>query len=299
MSAQIVQENENSLVIVKLPGAVLRQARERKGLTIAQIAHGLRLEPSVIEALERDDYDKLPSSTFVAGYIRGYARRLGMAPEPLIAEYQRIYGEEPAGKYLKHSSLKEKIGNERRIRLSRSHVLVGAGVILVSLLLITKPWTMISDISLPTGTTAAPAESDQPQGQTITLEASALPEGAQAPAPAATPSVDTLTTPLTPVAEATPAPATDTAAVAATRVTLTASGDAWVEVRDSTGKRLIYQMLRSGQSRSAEGVAPIDVVLGNGHNVSVSVNGQPFDHSGAITGTSSRAQFKVGGSASE
>ena len=42
----------------------------------------------MIESLERDDYEALPSRVFVIGYIRKYACRVGLDPEPLVAAYR-------------------------------------------------------------------------------------------------------------------------------------------------------------------------------------------------------------------
>lgn len=297
MSAQIAQDSENNLVIVKLPGAVLRQARERKGMTQAQIAQSLRLEISVIEALEHDDYPKLPNSTFILGYIRGYARILGMVPEPLIAEYQRIHGDEPDGKYLKHSSLKEKIGNDRRI-ISRSHMLVGAGVVLVAAVLLWQPWKMVPELSLPTLETEQGVSDSASDAQTITLSASTPPVAMEsAQSAVSTQPQPEISSPAAMPAAVSTVDESRQAMTGNTSITLATTGDTWVQVRDAENKRLVYEMLRPGQTRTVQGIAPVDIVLGNGHNATVTVNGQPFDHSSYMAGPSARAHFKVGSSA--
>ncbi len=69
------------------PGAALRAAREQAGLGIAEVAHRTRLEPRIIEALETEDYQSLPASAFIKGYLRSAARALDIDPAPLIARY--------------------------------------------------------------------------------------------------------------------------------------------------------------------------------------------------------------------
>jgi cytoskeleton protein RodZ len=70
------------------PGRRLRDARQARGLELARVADQLHLKPTLIAALEQDDYDALPGSVFIIGYLRNYARMLGLDPEPLLAAYR-------------------------------------------------------------------------------------------------------------------------------------------------------------------------------------------------------------------
>jgi cytoskeleton protein RodZ len=63
-------------------------ARQAQGLDLASVADQLHLRAAVIESLEHDDYEALPGEVFVVGYIRKYARLVGLDPEPLLASYQ-------------------------------------------------------------------------------------------------------------------------------------------------------------------------------------------------------------------
>jgi cytoskeleton protein RodZ len=69
-------------------GALLRAKREDMGLTYAQISEQIRVSSRYLEALENEDWDSLPSPTFIKGFIRSYARVLGFSEEGLIALYQ-------------------------------------------------------------------------------------------------------------------------------------------------------------------------------------------------------------------
>ena len=55
-------------------GETLRELRKRKKLSIQDIAGQMNLEQRVIEALEMNNYEKLPTSTYIRGYIRSYAK---------------------------------------------------------------------------------------------------------------------------------------------------------------------------------------------------------------------------------
>lgn len=85
------EENTQSRSTVDGPGSQLRKARERKGLEQAKIAAQLHLSQSMIQALESDDYEKLPAAVFVQGYLRNYARLLGIEEDVVISAYQELH----------------------------------------------------------------------------------------------------------------------------------------------------------------------------------------------------------------
>jgi cytoskeleton protein RodZ len=73
-------------------GGRLIKAREAQGLTLAVVANKLRLSAATLQALESDRYEDLPEPIFVRGYLRAYARLLGMDTEAFVAEYNRVVG---------------------------------------------------------------------------------------------------------------------------------------------------------------------------------------------------------------
>jgi len=75
-------------------GAHLRKAREEANMTVDKVAATLLLHPNIVVALEADAYDRLPAPTFVRGYLRGYARVLGLPSRPILEMYDR-QGYEP------------------------------------------------------------------------------------------------------------------------------------------------------------------------------------------------------------
>jgi cytoskeleton protein RodZ len=66
------------------PGATLRRARERAGVSVEEVAERLNLLVSHLEALENDDYTHFSGEVFLRGYIRGYARLLELNEAPLL-----------------------------------------------------------------------------------------------------------------------------------------------------------------------------------------------------------------------
>lgn len=74
------------------PGQQLHEARERLGLTVADVARNLKLHPRQVEALERDAFTELPGPVFVRGFMRNYARLVGLEGETLVALAERVGG---------------------------------------------------------------------------------------------------------------------------------------------------------------------------------------------------------------
>ncbi len=124
------------------PGSELRTARESMGVNIREVADAMNLPTHVIEALETDDYDRLPPSVFTRGYLRSYARLLEVPPEPLLARYPEVTeemdavtGELPSVSIPARPSLPMLLG-------------AGAAVILIVLFLVW--WFADDDEAVPT-----------------------------------------------------------------------------------------------------------------------------------------------------
>ena len=67
-------------------GQQLKKARERHGLSIAQIADAQHLRNGVIQAIENDDHSQIDSELFLKGYVRAYAKQVGLNGDAIIAD---------------------------------------------------------------------------------------------------------------------------------------------------------------------------------------------------------------------
>ncbi|MDX1697338.1 MAG: helix-turn-helix domain-containing protein [Thiohalobacterales bacterium] len=76
-------------------GERLRAARARRNLTIETVASKLRLDATIVEALESNDADRLPAPIFVQGYLRSYARLLELPEDELVSDYMSGSGDLP------------------------------------------------------------------------------------------------------------------------------------------------------------------------------------------------------------
>jgi cytoskeletal protein RodZ len=68
-------------------GARLRSARNRNELSLATVAEQLHLDTAIIQAIESDDQAALPEPIFVQGYVRSYARLVGLPEDELVRQY--------------------------------------------------------------------------------------------------------------------------------------------------------------------------------------------------------------------
>lgn len=81
-------DDQNVVEFGESPGRRLRVLRQTKGWEIERVASQLHLRAHLVEALEQDRFHELPGPVFVMGYLRNYARLLGIDPEPLIGAYR-------------------------------------------------------------------------------------------------------------------------------------------------------------------------------------------------------------------
>ena len=73
-------------------GEMLGEERRKRGKTLTDVAMATRIRTRLIEALERGDYDALPSPAYVKGYIQSYAEFLEVPASPLIARFNTEIG---------------------------------------------------------------------------------------------------------------------------------------------------------------------------------------------------------------
>lgn len=271
------------------PGAMLRQLREARNFSIAEIAQRLKYGQRQIEALEHDDFEKLPGMTFVRGMIRGYVRLLGADPEAVLLELDRQRVQDPMTVDLRVSHIPFPDGKKRTTRIygALSLLLILAAAVVGYEVL---PWPIAS--SKQTVITEAP-QSDRAGGITP-IASDDKPITAQ-PAPLQTPEhVPTpgIPAPAQPASAATAGPLTAGTAASAHVAAATLSGmpsvgskkislqfdrESWVEIRQANGKTLLSQLNPGGSKQVIEGIPPFLVIIGNAPSVHLSYNDQPVD----------------------
>src|SRR2546423_7455172 len=68
-------------------GGKLRLARERRGISLRQIADSTKISIAALEALERNDVSKLPGGIFSRAFVRAYAVEVGLDPDETVREF--------------------------------------------------------------------------------------------------------------------------------------------------------------------------------------------------------------------
>jgi cytoskeleton protein RodZ len=83
-------DDPNMLEPNDTPGRRLRALRESRKLDVERVAAQLHLQRHVVEAIEGDQYERLPAPVFVVGYLKNYARLLGADPAPIVTAYRAM-----------------------------------------------------------------------------------------------------------------------------------------------------------------------------------------------------------------
>lgn len=130
---------------MKTAGQILKETRSSKNLEIEQIAHETKILPLYLQALEEDDYQKLPSFTTARGFLKNYAEYLDLPSENVLAVFRRDFNDKKAeGDFLKTNlAVKPKFNWTPRIT-----TLVAVGI-MVLLFIIYLVWQYRSLISAP------------------------------------------------------------------------------------------------------------------------------------------------------
>ncbi|MGI6449427.1 MAG: helix-turn-helix domain-containing protein [Desulfitobacteriia bacterium] len=76
-------------------GALLQKAREEQGWTFHDVEESIKIRVRYLEALEKEEYDILPGSIYTKGFLRTYAKHLGLNSEEIISLYNDSVEQEP------------------------------------------------------------------------------------------------------------------------------------------------------------------------------------------------------------
>lgn len=265
------------------PGAMLARARSERRLSVADIAEHLKYAVRQIEALEADNYVRLPGTTIVRGMIRGYARLLEMDPAPVLQALERRNIPAHAVVDLRTQRIPFPDRNKRATRLYSALSII----VLLAIVAVMYEWHLVPPPPSPLASAPAarPAPAAPPVAQaetrgTAMTAAPAIPVKIEEPA---TP--DASLEPATPVlSEAPAAPEAVPAANEAPaipdghrRIEFEFQRESWVEIRDRAGKRLTSQVNPPGTRKVVEGEPPFSVVIGNAAHVRVIYRDAPVD----------------------
>ena len=107
-------------------GEYLRSEREKRQITIEQVASATKINVKLLHALESDNYDALPAKPFVRGFVANYARYIGLDPRMIVEQFEG-YLEIHAGKKFKRPDNMPHIFVEKDTSVDRSRTML-AGI---------------------------------------------------------------------------------------------------------------------------------------------------------------------------
>ena len=263
-------------------GGKLRQARERRGISLRQIAASTKISVAALEALERNDFSRLPGGIFSRAFVRSYAAEVGLDPDETVHEFiERFHGApQPA------SAPSAPVADEESNFESQQRM---AGVVL-RLLLISVPIAGAILYFTLRQRAAEPAASEL----VAAVEPERAPETpAPAAAPVASPQPQSQPQPATPAPPAeTPAatPSTGAAQPAAAAeepltLELHPTGPCWVSLTVD-GVRVFARVMQPGETdvRHVRNAALIEI--GDAGAFAFSIDGRPgrtLGESGQVT----------------
>ncbi|ACK77863.1 RodZ domain-containing protein [Acidithiobacillus ferrooxidans] len=238
----------------------LRAAREAHGWSLRQVAERLHITEAQVKGLEDGDYTALPGAAFARGFLKNYARLLGLDPEPLLKTYDA--SNEGSGLHPSETVLPASEGP--LLDYSR-RVLIFSVLIVISVIAVAWwVWSHQQLQGLPV-TAVSPMVAKHPaaSAKVVTI-APSVSAAASVPAIGNPPAAPGL-----PVA---PVPATRSAAVATgPGLTFQFSADCWVQVKDSTGKTLLAVLGHRGDVlRVDSGTPPYNVLVGKASAITIS-----------------------------
>ena len=289
-------------------GKLLVDARNHAALNQADIAEQINLPVEKIKALENDDYDNLPESTYVRGYIRSYARLVGLDAEELVKAY------------FEHHHTETQVARSTNAKPSYDSAFLWSTAAVLTILvglLITwwvdkenspEPEVQVASTKNVQSITVNETVKEEPAITTEKLESEAQ-EVVEAE-PVSTPdtklpveeqasSSESIEYVTEEVEQAMEKESQDPTLVSMSHefdvLTVTFVEKSWTEIHDADANTLMQGLIEPGVVKNLNGKSPFQIFLGNSPGVVIEVNGQYFDQS-EFNRSNRTARVQVSGS---
>ncbi|HET9208866.1 MAG TPA: helix-turn-helix domain-containing protein [Thermoanaerobaculia bacterium] len=232
-------------------GDWLRRQREMREITLRDIAERTKISLRYLEAMEADRFDLLPAPIFAKGFLREYARYVGLSPDDVVNHYLSVHHPEELSDPKEDTKVRsrpkpvEPGPTPVRRTWSWGLLLALAGLILLVLVAL-MAWFVDHRHKEPASVSQAPPIAAPPP-----VQVAAQPPSAARPTP--------------------PPPS------APIQVSLDFNKDCWVEAVIDGGKSRLAELRIQGESLQLEAQKSISLTLGNAGVVDVRVNGYPLE----------------------
>lgn len=276
------------------PGSLLKQARERAGISIEEVTQKLKLTRQTIANIESDDYSTDLPVTFYRGYLRNYAELLKVDHHEIVENFDNFCKRNNLFKNTEQSLATIELEKP----INSSNWLVKAFTTLIILVLLfgvyyllaeKKIWQKITSAVNGAGTEDSVLILDQDKDNQLpisdtpsrTSEVTETPETTASQKNVITGAEDELSTEAAPVEQTQPTDTSDTAdskpVYTSGELVLVFTDDCWVRITDANGKVMALGIKKGGTSISLSGVEPIELTLGKPSAVQLSYQSEPID----------------------
>jgi cytoskeleton protein RodZ len=231
-------------------GDWLRRQRELREISLRDIAERTKISLRYLEAMEADRFDLLPAPIFAKGFLREYARYVGLSPDDVVNHYLSVHHPEELADPKEDTKVRSRPKavdpgpTPVRRTWSWGLLLALAGLILLVLVALLA-WFVDHRHKEPANVSQAPPIAAPPPVQIAAQPAAARP----APPPPSAP----------------------------IQVSLDFNKDCWVEAVIDGGKSRLAELRIQGESLQLEAQKSISLTLGNAGVVDVRVNGYPLE----------------------
>ncbi len=234
-------------------GESLRRERETRGITLEDISKATKISVRLLQAIENEDFSRLPGGVFNVNFVRQYARHAGMDEDRVVGEFRALTTDPAEAAAPEPSTLEYDWDEERKGRI-RTWATAAAVVVGVA----TGAYFWIQQKP------AGPAPTPAPPPVVVS----------QPPPPAPEPKIEPPPAPKVEVKAEAPAPAVPPDDPnAPVRVELLATDTVWVTA-SADGKPVFTGILHAEQKRVATAQERVRIRVGNAGNIQVTLNGQ-------------------------
>lgn len=248
-------------------GPMLRAARKDKSMSIEDVSEELNLSHNVVDAIENDSWEHLPEATYVRGYIRSYARLLGLDPADVLMSFRYNNSEQN----ISLDSMPRRI-EDRKISVSVPRkvkvflflaAIAGVAVYLYNDQAMNLLESKIDQVAEQGASNDNQTETNNSAASNVETTTEATNSNAMVPPESAqivTTSSDVV------VSEE-----------SKELLELEFNSTSWVDIRDKEGKKIVYKSFPPGDKTSVNATLPIHVFIGNADAVAMRYQGQAID----------------------
>lgn len=243
-------------------GTHLRQARERAGLSVGELSARTKIRGSILDAMERGDFRRLPAGVLGRGFLRAYSREVGLDPEATVREYTAEFEPDTQSVTMPlpaDDGGPELTGSSRRGQLVAAFAITAAAVVVLFL--------------LPRAGPERPPTTPDATGAAPLLTSAAPAQIGATPAPIATTAAEGAGSGL-PRQEALMHDEGEARNAAEHLVLeIAPTGVVWVEAR-ADGQRVLYRLVEANERTIVEARDELVVRVGDAGAFDYSINGQ-------------------------